>query len=389
MNYGNLAVSEMTTTNRTVDCLVIGAGMAGAAAAASLSADAEVVLIEAEAQAGYHSTGRSAALYSTLYGNAVVRALTRASYGFFTEAREQALLRPRDTLFLVGAGQERQGEAFAADADIHERTRVMSRDEVMARVPILQRERVASALLDAGSADIEVDLMHQGFLRQARANGAQVRLSTRLRVLERDGAGWIAHTDQGSIRAAVVINAAGAWADEVATRAGIAALPLQPLRRTAVLIDVPGGLDATDWPAVIAVDESQYFKPDAGLLLISPADEHPSEPCDAQAEELDVAVAVDRFETLTGQPVQRVRHRWAGLRVFSPDRTPVLGFEPNTPGFFWCAGQGGYGIQTAPAMGRAAAALALGRGLPQDLLDLGIEESQLSPQRFRKSQGKG
>ena len=379
---GTLTVSDKTTT-RTVDCLVIGAGMAGAAAAASLSADAEVVILETEAQAGYHSTGRSAALYSTLYGNAVVRALTRASHGFFLEPREQALLRPRDTLFLVGAGQEVQGEAFAADADIRERTRVMSRDEVMARVPILQREQVASALLDPGSADIEVDLMHQGFLRQARANGAQVLLGTRLRALERDGTGWVAHTEQGSIRAALVVNAAGAWADEVATRAGIAALALQPLRRTAVLIDVPGGIDASHWPAVIAVDESQYFKPDAGLLLISPADEHPSLPCDAQPEELDIAVAIDRFETLTGRTVSRVRHSWAGLRVFSPDRTPVLGFEPTAPGFFWCAGQGGYGIQTSPALGRATAALALGRPLPVDLLDLGIEERQLSQARFR------
>ena len=381
MNSGTLPVSDKTTTS--VDCIVIGGGIAGAAAAASLSADARVVILEAEAQAGYHSTGRSAALYSTLYGNAVIRALTRASHDFFMQPREQALLKARDTLFLVSAGQEAQGEAFAADADIRERTRHLSRDEVMARVPILQRDQVAGALLDAASADIEVDLLHQGFLRQARAHGAQVFLGTPLRALERDGADWIARSDQGSFRAPLVINAAGAWADEVAVLAGIAPLGLQPLRRTAVLIDVPLGLNATDWPAVIAVDESQYFKPDAGLLLISPADETPSLACDAQPDEMDVAVAVDRFETLTSQPVQRVRHRWAGLRVFSPDRTPVLGLEPGADGFFWCAGQGGYGIQTAPAMGRATAALALGRGLPQDLRDMGVEAAQLSPQRFR------
>jgi len=357
--------------------------MAGAAAAASLSADADVVILETEAQAGYHSTGRSAALYSALYGNAVVRALTRASHDFFLQAREQPLLQPRETLFLIGAGQEAQAQAFAADADIRERTRPMTDDEVVARVPILQRERVAGALLDVGSADIEVDLLHQGFLRLARAQGAQLQLGAPLRMLEREGTDWIARTGHGSYRAPVVINAAGAWADEVAALAGVAPLPLHPLRRTAVLIDVPGALDASGWPAVIAVDESQYFKPDAGLLLISPADETPSAPCDARPEELDVAIAVDRFETLIGRPVPRIRHSWAGLRVFSPDRTPVIGFEPGVPGFFWCAGQGGYGIQTSPALGRATAALALGGPLPSDLLALGIEARQLSPARFR------
>jgi len=378
-------MSSETKTTRNVDCIVIGAGMAGASAAASLSAETEVVILEAEAQAGYHSTGRSAALYSALYGNAPVRALTRASLGFFREPREQPYLRKRDTLFLIGAGQQSAAEAFAADADIREQTVVLGEDEVMARVPILQRERVAGALLDLGSADIEVDLVHQGFLRQARAQGAELHLGAPLLGLARDSGVWIARTAQGSFRAPVVVNAAGAWADAVAALAGIAPLGLQPLRRTAVLIDVPEGLDASAWPAVIAVDESQYFKPDAGLLLISAADETPSLPCDAQPDELDVAIAVDRFETLTGRPVRRLRHQWAGLRVFSPDRTPVLGFEPEAPGFFWCAGQGGYGIQTSPAMGRAAAALALGAPLPDDLLALGIQAQHLSPARFRNT----
>ncbi len=372
-----------SATTQSVDCIVIGAGMAGASAAASLSADAKVVILETEAQAGYHSTGRSAALYSALYGNATVRALTRASHAFFLQPREQALLRARDTLFLIGTGQEDLAAAFAADADIRKQTRPLTQDAVMARVPILQREHVAGALLDPASADIEVDLLHQGFLRQARANGAQLHLGAPLRALERDGADWIARTEHGSFRAPIVVNAAGAWADEVAALAGIAPLGLQPLRRTAVLIDVPEALDASAWPAVIAVDESHYFKPDAGLLLISPADETPSPACDAQPDEFDVAVAVDRFETLTGRSVPRVRHQWAGLRVFGPDRTPVIGFEPTVAGFFWCAGQGGYGIQTSPALGRATAALALGRALPADLLELGVEARQLSPARLR------
>jgi D-arginine dehydrogenase len=379
------AVTEATTKN--VDCIVIGAGIAGASIAASLAGSASVAVLEAEPHAGYHSTGRSAALYSAIYGNATIRALTRASHGYFVAPPlgmvKQALLRQRDTLFLVGAGQEPLVPGFQADADVRERTRPMTVDEVLGRVPLLQRDRVAGALLDTSSADIDVDLLHQGFLRRARDLGAQLHLGAGLLALERDGANWLAHTAGGCWRAAVVVNAAGAWADSVAALAGVAAVPLQPLRRTAVLIDLPDGMDATAWPAVVAIDESQYFKPDAGLLLISAADEHPSPPCDAQPEELDVAIAVDRFETLTGRPVRRVRHRWAGLRVFSPDRTPVVGFEPTAPGFFWCAGQGGYGIQTSPALGRAAAALALGGGLPPDLLDLGLTAQCLSPLRFR------
>ncbi|WP_457421346.1 NAD(P)/FAD-dependent oxidoreductase [Roseateles sp. P5_E7] len=374
-------------TTKNVDCIVIGAGIAGASVAASLAGEASVAVLETEPHAGYHSTGRSAALYSALYGNATIRALTRASLGYFRTPSQgmvkQALLRERHTLFLVGAGQEGMVAGFTADADVRERTTALSVDEVLARVPLLQRDRIAGALLDATSADIDVDLLHQGFLRTARAAGAQLHLGTGLQALEREGGSWLAHTAAGSFRAGVVINAAGAWADGVAAMAGIAPVPLQPLRRTAVLIELPDGVDAALWPAVVAIDESQYFKPDAGLLLISAADETPSPPCDAQPEELDVAIAVDRFEMLTGQPVRRVRQRWAGLRVFSPDRSPVIGFDASASGFFWCAGQGGYGIQTSPALGRAAAALALGRALPQDLVDMGVAAQQLSPQRFR------
>lgn len=379
-------MGQVTTTSR-VDCLVIGAGIAGASAAASLASRASVAVLETEAHAGYHATGRSAALYSALYGNATIRALTRASLAHFLAPQGEgrpALLRERPTLFLVGAGQEALVPAFTADADVRERTTPLTAEEVLARVPLLQRERIAGALLDSTSADIDVDLLHQGFLRAARAAGAELRLGEPLRALVRDGSGWRAQTAAGEVHARIVINAAGAWADEVAALAGVAPVPLQPLRRTAVLVELPDGVDAAEWPAVVAIDESQYFKPDAGLLLISAADETPSPPCDAQPEELDVAIAVDRFETLTGRPVRRVRRRWAGLRVFSPDRTPVVGFEPGVPGFFWCAGQGGYGIQTSPALGRATAALALGEALPQDLLAMGIGARTLSPARFRR-----
>lgn len=379
-------------TNPTLhaDCIVVGAGIAGASLAASLAGRLKVVLLEAETQAGYHSTGRSAALFAPIYGNAVIRALTRASRPFFDAPpaglAASPLLRPRETLFLVGTGQDALANAFLEEADVRAGTRALDIEETLARVPVLSRERIAGALLDPGSADIEVDLLHQGFLRQARAQGSEVRLDEQLLGLERQGNGhWLAHTAVGSYSAPVLVNAAGAWADAVAQIAGVAPLSLQPLRRTAALIDAPGGVDCRDWPAVVTIDESHYFKPDAGLLLISPADETPSPPCDAQPEEWDVALAVDRFEHLTGQPVRRVHHRWAGLRVFSPDRSPVVGYDASAPGFFWCAGHGGYGIQTAPALARLAAAELLGQALPADLQALGLSAASLSPQRFLRS----
>ncbi|HEY1090942.1 MAG TPA: FAD-binding oxidoreductase [Burkholderiaceae bacterium] len=381
-------MSKSTRTTEQADCIVIGAGIAGASLAAALAGQLKVTLLEAEAQAGYHSTGRSAALFAPIYGNAVIRALTRASRPFFDAppagmAIGAPLLRPRETLFLVGAGQQHLAEDFRAEPDIRAGTRELSVDATLARVPVLSRERIAGALLDPASADIEVDLLHQGFLRQARARGAKVCLGEALLGLERQGQGWLAHTATGSHCAPIIVNAAGAWADTVAQLAGLAPMGLQPLRRTAALIDVPGGLDCSAWPAVVTIDESHYFKPDAGLLLISPADETPSPPCDAQPEEWDVALAVDRFESLTGQTVRKVHHRWAGLRVFSPDRSPVVGYDPAVPGFFWCAGHGGYGIQTAPALARLAAAQLLGQVLPADLQALGISAAELSPTRFR------
>ncbi len=382
-------ISKNTGSIRHSDCIVIGAGIAGASLAASLAAQLKVTLLEGEPHAGYHSTGRSAALYAPTYGNALIRALTRASRPFFDAPppgfASAPLLRPRETLFLVGAGQERLAEAFCSDGDIRSGMLTLSADETLARVPVLARERIAGGLLDASSADIDVDLLHQGFLRQARAQGTQLCLGERLLGLERQGDGWLAHTTAGSHSAPLIINAAGAWADSVAQLAGLAPLQLQPLRRTAALIDVPGGLDCSAWPAVITIDESHYFKPEAGLLLISPADETPSPPCDAQPEEWDVAVAVDRFESLTGHCVRKVHRRWAGLRVFSPDRSPVVGYDPTAAGFFWCAGQGGYGIQSAPALARLAATQLLGRALPADLDAMGVRVAELSPNRFRQA----
>jgi D-arginine dehydrogenase len=214
--------------------------------------------------------------------------------------------------------------------------------------------------------------------------GAQLHLGGGVRRIRYAGGRWTVQTPAGEWTAPVLVNAAGAWGDEVAALAGVPGVGLQPLRRTALLIDAPEGLDCAAWPAAIDVDEQFYFKPDAGLLLLSPADEHPSPPCDAQPDELDVAIAVDRFEQATGLQVRRVRHKWAGLRVFSPDRSPVVGFDPRAPGFFWLVGQGGYGIQTAPALGLLAAALASGEPAPNPILAAGTDLAALSPERFQR-----
>ena len=373
-------------SSNEVDFIVIGAGIAGASVAAHLAEHGRVVLLEAEQHAGYHSTGRSAALFSQIYGNAVIRALSRASRSFLFDPPSgfspSPLVRPRDTLYVARADQLDALTRFRTDADVCAGTIELTADEAHARVPVFRPGYLAAALLEQGSADIDVDALHQGFLRVARSRGAEVVMNGAVKRLDRVHGRWSAETSRGTWSASVVVNAAGAWGDAVAQLAGIAPVGLQPLRRTALLIDTPAGLHSEDWPASIDIAEGFYFKPDAGLLLLSPADETPSPACDVQPEDIDVAVAVDRFEQATGTQVRRVKHRWAGLRVFSPDRSPVVGFDPDAEGFLWLVGQGGYGIQTSVALGRVAAALALRQPLPKDILDRGVREGMLSRSRF-------
>ncbi len=232
---------------------------------------------------------------------------------------------------------------------------------------------------------MDVDVLHQAWLRQLRARGGELRVNAEVVSLSPHGAGWRVETSDGRIDAATVINAAGAWADVVAQLAGARTVGLQPNRRTALIVPAPAGSDSEDWPMVIDVDEQFYFRPDAGALLLSPGDETPSDPCDAQPEEWDIATAIDRVQTATTLEVTRVRRSWAGLRSFVADRSPVVGYAPDAPGFFWLAGQGGYGIQTAPAMGRLAAALVRGEPAPDDLARFGVEAHDLRPGRFAES----
>ena len=375
----------MASSDSHADVVVIGAGIAGASVAAELAASRRVVLLEREAQPGYHTTGRSAALYSPTYGPPAIRALTRASAAFFRNPpagfAAHALLRPRKVLTVADAASA--GAIAAAYAEVKGRSDVapISGEEARRLMPLLLPEHSVAALLESDAADIDVHALHHGYLRRMKEEGGVLETAAEVRALTRTGDGWQLETARGIWRAPVLVNAAGAWADELAALAGVATVGLTPKRRTALIVDGPDGRVDDDWPMVVAADEAFYMKPDAGRLFLSPADETPSAPCDAQPEEIDVAICIDRIERAFDFPVKRVLNKWAGLRSFVADKTPVVGFAPDAPGFFWLAGQGGYGIQSAPAVSRLAAALVMGEGLPADIGDEGVTLADLAPAR--------
>ncbi|MBN9464017.1 FAD-binding oxidoreductase [Brevundimonas sp.] len=372
-------------SSKPFDVIVIGAGIAGAGVAAELSATHRVLLLEQESEPGRHATGRSAALYSAIYGGDQIRALTQASRAFFHSPHDDftsaRLLQPRGSLHIATEAQAPDLIRFAGLEDVAPLTRQLGPAEAEALCPILRPGHVALALYEPEAADIEVDLLHAGYLRGFKANGGQLVCDQAVIGGERRAGLWRIRTTSQTVEAPVIVNAAGAWADEIAALLGAQSIGLQPKRRTAVLVNAPSDARIQSWPLVIDAGEEFYFKPDAGLLLLSPGDETDSPPCDAQPEELDIATAVYRVEQATTLQVETVRHRWAGLRSFVPDRQPVVGYASEVKGFFWLAGQGGYGIQTAPALSRAAAALVKETTLPSDLLEHGVSQTALSPSR--------
>ncbi len=372
---------------QTSDVLVIGAGIAGASAAYELAPYARVVLLEREPQPGYHATGRSAAVFAPTYGNRVIRALTQASHGFYRDRAgglaEQAVLAPRGAMVIGRADQLPALERLLAETGPEVRgLERLDRAALLARLPVLRPDYVAGGIYDPSTMDLDVAAIHQAYLKGFRARGGELITDAEVVRIATDFAPWRVETRAGPFEAAVLIDAAGAWADALAVLAGVAPIGLVAKRRTAFVFEPSLAVDR-HWPAVVDADEQFYFKPEAGLLLGSPADATPMPACDVQADELDVALAVDRIERATRMRVLRVPRRWAGLRTFAADQTPVVGMEETVPGFFWLAGQGGYGIQTAPALARAAASLLVDGVLPDDLLGRGLVAEDLLPLRFR------
>lgn len=368
------------------DIIVIGGGMAGCAIAAHLSQNAKVRLLEMEEHPGYHSTGRSAALFSESYGNDIIRALTRASREFLFSPpagfTETALVSPRSVLIIARDGQEELFERYKGHLDPLDPTEEISPDEAVRICPILRREGLASVIISRTPADIEVHELQQGYLRQFKARGGQIITSAEVTGLARTADGWSVETRGATYSAPRVVNAAGAWAGQIGALASAQDIGMTPCRRTAMLVDAPTGFDIHDWPMLVDVEEQFYLKPDAGLLLLSPSDETPDVPGDSQPDEMDIAIAVDRLETVTTLQVRHVRRKWAGLRSFVDDRSPVVGYDRLQPGFFWMAALGGYGIQTAPALSEIAARLVLELDPGELATRFGIEPSTFSPARL-------
>jgi D-arginine dehydrogenase len=355
------------------DIAIVGAGIAGASLAAAIGSRASVVILEAEDQPGYHATGRSAAFWSETYGGPAIQPLTTASG---PALRNGGYLQPLGSLHLGRAADEAAADAFLAafaGSGVE-----LARVDPATLVPGL-RPGWTAGVWEPSCAYIDVAGLHADCLAAARRAGARVLTRAGLTGAERVNGRWRIETAAGPVSAAVLVNAAGAWADVVAARAGVAPLGIAPFRRTVVQLrtdpPAPDGL-----PHVAALDGSFYFKPEAGgRLWLSPHDETATDPCDAAPEELDVAIAIDRFEAAVDWRVTALERRWAGLRSFAPDRLPVYGFDQERPGFFWCAGQGGFGIQTAPAAAALAAALILGDRPPD-----GVDPAWYTPERLTR-----
>jgi D-arginine dehydrogenase len=384
-NQHNFLMQTQTPTQHA-DFLIIGSGIAAASVGYWLAEHGRVVLLERESQPGYHSTGRSAAMFMESYGTPQVRALTRASRAFFEQPpagfTEHPILTPRGALIVASPGQEdlleQEWQALQAASPQAQR---LDAAQTCAMLPVLRPEQVLGAVYEGDAADMDVHALHQGFLRGARQHGGQLVCDAEVQGLHHDGTNWQVQAGGQHYSARVVINAAGAWCDEIAAMAGAAPIGLVPKRRSAFVFAPAPGLDCARWPMAIAVDETWYLKPDAGQLLGSCANADPVPPQDVQPEELDIATGIWRIEEMTTLQILRPSRSWAGLRSFVEDGDLVGGFDSQAPHFFWVAAQGGYGIQTSAAMGQACAALVRGLPLPDSLAEFGITPQMLSRTR--------
>ncbi|MBN8842229.1 MAG: FAD-binding oxidoreductase [Sphingomonadales bacterium] len=375
---------------RRVDILVIGGGIAGVSAAARFAQHADTVLLEREGALGYHSSGRSATFYHFGIGDDAVRGLTAASRHFFANPPGGEELPPlwqtKSAMFF--ATSETMDQLTALEAEMRRFSDDISQvgpSEMQAIVPALKvgNGAAVAGLVDTGGRKLDADLLLQANARALRAAGGEIHFNAGVTGIARSGADWIVDTVSESYAARIVVNASGAWADELAVMAGVRPLGLIPLRRTIIGFDPPAGLDVSDWPFLKTVfDDGFYMLPDAGRLLASPMDVTPSPACDVQPDDYEMALAAWRVEEATSLSVERIALKWAGLRSFVADKVPTTGFAVDAPGFFWLAGQGGYGLQTSPAMALAAEALLFDRPWPELLLEQGVEPYQIRPERL-------
>ncbi|HEY2190071.1 MAG TPA: FAD-dependent oxidoreductase [Caldimonas sp.] len=377
----------MRSSVQTADVLIVGAGIAGASIGHFLAPHRRLVMLERESQPGYHSTGRSAALFFESYGTAQVRALTLASRAFLDAPPagfvEGPILAPRGALLIAAPGQDADlADAWDVLRTTSPRGALLDAGAARELVPVLREGTVLGAVFEPDAADIDVHRLHQGFLRSIRRAGGGIVCDADVAAIARGDRGGVWHVDAGGVRyqAPVIVDAAGAWCDRVAALAGVAPIGLVAKRRSILAFAPPEGLHATHWPMFGSVGDGWYVKPDAGLLLGSPANADPVAPQDVQPEELDIALAIDRIEAATTLSV-RPRRTWAGLRSFVADGDLVGGFAAEAPGFFWLAAQGGYGIQTAAAMGEACAALVRGEPVPVRIAAFGVTAESLGPTR--------
>ncbi len=371
--------------------VVIGAGIAGASAAWHLAPDASVVMVEREAQAGAHATGRSAALITETSGASTVRVLAGVARSFLTEPpdgfTDQQLLTPRGLLWIARPSELHLLEDKAAQAtDLGVEVHQLDAAQCRKLVSVLKPEGAAGGMYEPGAMTIDVDALLQGFMRGARARGAELHLVSEVSSITRTSNGWRVTASDQHWDCDVIINAAGAWCDAVAELASVKPLGLQPLRRSVFMFPPPQDVQIDSWPMVWDADNRFYFEPEGELLLASPADEILSEPCDARPETEDIALGVQELEESTTLKVRGVRSTWAGLRTFTSDHVPAVGFDPDHSGFFWLAGQGGYGIKTAPVLGQLTAALIAQQSdpNPQPLPLAPDLIKALNPARFRQ-----